>query len=268
VNAIEFAADGASMSVALFTAEVARNRGVAPAAGAPELALYESRRAGDGWTDPQLLPFSGRFKDYEGTLSPDGATMIFNSWRPLPDGRVVTNQKNNLWMVRRAGSGWSQPIYLAAINRLEHEESYAAIGPNGRVIYVREGARDEHGEDYDLHETRLTSDGVEPSTPFAPAASRDGESDPWHARDGSYVIFTRWDRARTWEEDVDLYITFDRGGRWTTPVPLSLNDPAGPDYALSIAGSPEMVYWKRRGGTHRAPWAPILADAQGRAESP
>lgn len=62
-----------------------------------------------------------------------------------------------------------------------------------------------------------------------------------------------------------LYITFDRNGQWTTPVALSLNDSAGPDYALSIAGTPETVYWKRRGGTFHAPWAPILADARARA---
>lgn len=79
------------------------------------------------------------------------------------------------------------------------------------------------------------------------------------------MIFTRWDRAKNWEQDVDLYITVSRDSRWTDPVRLSLNDPAGPDYALSIAGTPEVVYWKRRGGTFHAPWGPILADARARA---
>jgi hypothetical protein len=268
VNAIEFSPDGRSMFVALFPAQVAKVEGRLPSSGAPEVALYESLREGDRWSLPRLLPFAGIHKDYEATLSPDGATMIFNSWRPLPDGRAITNRKNNLWMTRRTASGWSAPIYLAAINRIDTEESYAAIGPGGRMVFLGEGPADAHGPDYNIYATRIAGDGVDTAVPFAPAATAAGESDPWYARDGSYVIFTRWDRAKKWEDDVDLYITFDRGGQWTPPVPLSLNDPGGPDYALSIAGSPETVYWKRRGGTFYAPWAPILAAARTRAGLP
>jgi len=39
------------------------------------------------------------------------------------NAKPKTNQKNNLWMVRRAGEGWGSPVYLGAINRLETEES-------------------------------------------------------------------------------------------------------------------------------------------------
>ncbi len=263
VNAIEFAPDGQTMFVALFPAQVATIEGRPPAPDAPEVALYESRRDGSGWSRPQLLPFAGRWKDYEASLSPDGQWMLFNSWRPMPDGR--TSEKNNLWLARRTAQGWSSPVYLSGINRPETEESYAAIAPGGLVVFLGEGPADAHGTDYNLYQTRITGDTASAPAPFAPAATTAGESDPWFARDGSYVIFTRWDRAKKWEEDVDLYITFDRGGQWTAPVPLSLNDPAGPDYALSIAGTPETVYWKRRGGTFHAPWAPILADARSRA---
>ncbi|HYE85627.1 MAG TPA: hypothetical protein VEA16_04700 [Vicinamibacterales bacterium] len=265
VNAIEFAPDGNSMIVALFVAEVAKMEGRPVPPDAPDIALYESRREDGRWSAPRLLPFAGTHKDYEGTLSPDGSTMVFNSWRPLPDGRAVTNQKNNLWMVRRESSGWSAPIYLAAINRFDTEESYAAIGPGGRMVFLSEAPADAHGPDYNLYATRIVGNRVDAAVPFGPAATAAGEGDPWYARDGSYVIFTRWDRAKKWEEDADLYITFDRNGRWTEPVRLSISDPGGPDYAVSIAGNPEVIYWKRRGGTFQAPWAPVLADARARA---
>lgn len=264
VNAIEFNADGSSMIVSLFTADVAKAQGAPVDAAAPEISLYESRRVDNAWTPPQRLPFSGRFKDYEGTLSPDGQTMVFNSWRPLPDGRSGKD-RNNLWLTRRIATGWSAPVYLSTINRLESEESYAAIGPGGRMVFLGEGATDAHGVDYNLYETRLTGDAASAPSPFPPSSSAFGESDPWYARDGSYVIFTRWDRAKKWEEDVDLYITFDLGARWSEPVPLSeINDPQGPDYAVSIAGTPERIYWKRRGGTFEAPFAPVLAAARAR----
>ena len=266
VNAIEFSPDAETMYVALETARVAKIEGRVHAADAPEIALYESRRTATGWSRPELMPFAGRYKDYEASLSPDGRWMLFNSWRPLPDGREITNAKNNLWLSHRTAQGWSAPVYLAGINRHETEESYAAIAPDGLVVFVGEGPADAHGPDWNLYQTRITGNDAAAPTPFPPAAGADGESDPWFARDGSYVIFTRWDRARDWNAAVDLYITFRRGDGWTTAMPLTeINDPNGPDYAVSIAGSPEQIYWKRRGGTRVAPWAPWLAAARARA---
>jgi hypothetical protein len=264
INAIEFTPDGQSMFVALETARVAKVEGREPAANAPEIALYESRREGNSWSRPQLLPFAGSYKDYEASLSPDGQWMLFNSWRPMPDGR--TPEKNNLWLTRRTASGWSQPVYLPGINRPDSEESYAAIGPDGTVIYLGEGPADAHGIDHDLYQTRIVGDAAAPPRPFAPAATAAGEGDPWFARDGSYVIFTRWDRAKQWEVDADLFITFKNGDRWTAPIALTeINDPEGPDYAVSISGSPEQIYWKRRGGTFVIAWPSILAAARLRA---
>jgi hypothetical protein len=258
VNAVEFTPDGEAMYAALFLAAVEKSQGRAAGEGAPEIALYESRREGSGWSEPRLLPFSGRHKDYEASLSPDGLTMIFNSWRPLPDGTAVTNRKNNLWMVRRAGDGWGQPVYLGAVNRLETEESYATQTADGRLFYVQEGAADANGPDWSIHTTRIVGDSVEPARPFEPAASAFGEGDPWVAPDGSYLIFTRWDRSRDWSQAADLYITFDGPGGWTEPAPIGqINDPSGPDYAVSIHG--DTIYWKRRGGTFSIPWRPILA---------
>ena len=144
---------------------VEKSEGRAPVDGAPEIALYESRGRGSEWSQPLLLPFSGKHKDYEASLSPDGLTMIFNSWRPLPDGTAVTNQKNNLWMVRRAGEEWGQPVYLTAINGLETEESYAAQTADGRLFYVQEGAADANGPDWSIHTTRIVGDSVDASTP-------------------------------------------------------------------------------------------------------
>ena len=264
INAVEFSPDGQVMFVALETARVAKIEGREPVAGAPEIALYESRREGDGWSRPRLLPFAGTYKDYEASLSPDGRWMVFNSWRPAPDGR--TSQKNNLWLARRTPTGWAEPVYLSAINRHESEESYAAIAPDGVMLFLGEGPTDAFGVDYNLYQTRITGETASPPSPFPPASTAAGEGDPWFARDGSYVIFTRWDRAKSWETDADLFITFKRGDRWTTPIALSeLNDPAGPDYAVSIGGAPARIYWKRRGGSFSTEWAPILKAAQARA---
>jgi hypothetical protein len=87
INAIELAPDAQTMYVALEPAVVAKIENRDPPAGAPEVALYQSRRVNGTWSRPELMPFAGRYKDYEAALSPDGTWMLFNSWPPMPDGR-------------------------------------------------------------------------------------------------------------------------------------------------------------------------------------
>ena len=266
VNAVEFMPDGKTMLVALFPSDVAKVQGLAMPAAAPEVALYESRREGNAWLPPRLLPFAGQHKDYEAAVAPDGSFVIFNSQRPLPDGTSVPTGKNNLWLARRTETGWTAPVYLRGINRLATEESYASITADGHVVYLHEGAADEHGADWNIHIGRVEGNDVVGSRPFGPASTLAGEGDPWIAPDGSYVIFTRWDRAKKWEEDADLYIAFRRDDEWSSPLPLGeLNVAGAPDYALSIAGTPATVYWKSRGQTLHAPWEPVIAAARARS---
>ena len=105
VNAVAFSPDGDRMYHSSFLARVAAHRGQTLAAGAPELGIFESRRAADGtWGEPALLPFSGRYQDYEPTISPDGAFMIFNSTRPLPGVPARAEMPNNLWLSRRTAT--------------------------------------------------------------------------------------------------------------------------------------------------------------------
>ena len=264
VNALAFAPDGGTMYVALFPADVAKATGAAPDLGAPEVALYQSERRDGEWSAPRLMPFAGVYQDYEPAVSPDGRVIIFNSQRPLPDGTPITARKNNLWLSRRTATGWSAPVFLKGVNRVDTEESYASITSDGRVVYLQEGASDANGPDYNIHLARLVGDDLIDSAPLAPAATTAGEADPWIAPDGSYVIFTRWDRSRKWEEDVDLYITFFRATQWTTPQPLTeLNVPGRADYGVTIAR--DTIYWKGRGTTLHAVWLPILQAAERRA---
>lgn len=175
-------------------------------------------------------------------FSPDGETMfvsLFYAEVAKIEGLPVTPEAPEiaLFESRRTSTGWSQPRLLPFAG--EHKDYEATLSPDGTVMV--------------FNSQRPLPDGTR-------------EGDPWMAPDSSYVIFTRWDRAKKWEEDVDLYITFDREGRWTPPVPLSeLNVVGTPEYAVSVAGSPAMVYWKARGGTRHAPWAPILDSARARA---
>jgi hypothetical protein len=258
VNGVAFDGTGDTMIFALLNREVIAHRG-RPDSTAPETALFTSRRTRDGWTEPALLPFSGSYPDYEPALATDGSLLIFNSKRPFADGRMPT--RNDLYIAERHGGSWGTPRPLAGINSFDLEESYATMDSARRVVFVRGPAR-EGTDDFDLYEFTLRADGStsEPlGLPFS--GSEFGEGDPQLARDGSFLIFTRWDYRVGWQQTCDLYLSFRTPAGWTEPVPLAeLNTPA-PDYAAALSPDGRTLYYRAGVRYLRRALAPILDSA-------
>ena len=204
INSVAFSPDDGTMLFALFHREVLAHRGLA-VDSAPEVSLFSARRTADGWTTPVLLPFAGVFQDYEATWSPDGGLVVFNSRRPYADGRIP--EVNDLWMVEHGTDGWGTPTRIAAITTFQHEESYGSLAADRTLVFLggRSGANGQ--PTYDLYESRFVDGAFTEAVRHPVSSDRWGEGDPWLARDGSYVIFTRWDEARPWRETVDLYVS-------------------------------------------------------------
>jgi hypothetical protein len=263
VNGVAFDGSDDRMIFALLNREVLAHRG-RPDSTAPETALFTSTRTPDGWSEPERLPFSGSYPDYEAALSPDGNTLLFNSKRPDPDGRTPT--RNDLFLVERRAGVWGTPRPLAAINSFELEESYATMDTARRVVFVR-GPVVEGGDDFDLYEFTLSSDGA-PGEPLGlPFSGPEfGEGDPQLARDGSFLIFTRWDHRVGWQQTCDLYISFRGTVGWTIPVPLTEINTPTPDYAAAISPDGRWLYYRAGGRYQRRLLAPVLDSARARTQ--
>ena len=264
VNGVAFDGTDSTMIFALLNREVLAHRGRADTSAAPVTALFTSRRTPNGWSDPDILPFSGSHPDYEPALSIDGRTMLFNSKHPYPDGRAPT--RNDLFLVERSNGAWGVPRPLAAINSFELEESYATIDSARRVVFVR-GPVVEGGDDFDLYEFTLGADGTTSEPLGLPFSGPEfGEGDPQLARDGSFLIFTRWDHRVGWQQTCDLYLSFRGTVGWTIPVPLSeINTPA-PDYAAAISPDGRWLYYRAGGRYQRRLLAPVLDSARARTQ--
>jgi hypothetical protein len=258
INGVQFDGSESAMIFALLNRDVLAHRG-RPDSTAAELGLFTSQRTAGGWTEPQLLPLSGSYPDYEPALAPDGSFLIFNSKRPWPDGRTPT--RNDLHIAERNAGTWGQARPLPLINSFELEESYATVDSARRIIFVR-GPVVEGGDDFDLYEFTLRPDGStsEPSgLPFS--GPEFGEGDPQLARDGSFVIFTRWDHRVGWQQTCDLYLSFRTPAGWTEPVALlELNTPA-PDYAAALSPDGQWLYYRAGSRYLRRALRPVLDSA-------
>jgi hypothetical protein len=71
-----------------------------------------SHRAGGQWQTPEIASFSGRYRDTDPFVSPDGTQLYFASSRPVP-GMVKAGA--SLWVTDRTPNGeWSEPRPLPA----------------------------------------------------------------------------------------------------------------------------------------------------------
>ncbi len=88
----------------------------------PDDVIMTSRFEHGRWSAPVVAPFSGRWRDLEAAMAPDGSYLVFASNRPATEGgtAVAGNYSGairparggNLWRVDRKGSGWSTPVRL------------------------------------------------------------------------------------------------------------------------------------------------------------
>ncbi len=207
----------------------------------PRLAIFQSIWMGHQWGYPELLPFSGTFKDYEPTISPDGKYLFFNSNRPQQGSKPEV--KNNMWYVERKGNNWSEPQNLPRINTPGQEESYPTMTMDGQLIIMKEDMTDA-GVRYDLYETVFN--GASTKSGVKVLADDQGScfGDPAISPDGSYMLFTMFD-CRDWESTCDLVISTWENGGWSAPEIISELNSKGPDFSPFIDPTGEWVYYRR-----------------------
>jgi len=184
--------------------------------------IVESTRAGDGWSaPPRVAPFSGRYRDIDPALSPDGRMLVFASNRPRGSGGE-TRKDFDLWAVDRARDGrWGEPRHLGDTINSDGSETNSSIAADGTLYFAASGRAGGAGK-RDLYRARRASSGYSaPELLPAPISTADDDSNHFIAPDQSYLLFLS-SRPGGHSEN-DLYIVFRDGEGWSAPRNL------GPD---------------------------------------
>lgn len=173
--------------------------------GTINTTICSSKKVNGKWARPKVLPFSGRWNDWDPFLAPDGKRMFFVSNRPLPAGTPQSQaaKKSHLWYADHLqGDGWSAPHPLDAPFNFDDANNYAPTVSRAGTLFFYSPQRDKNkttsyyakwlGSCYD-NLKELTLNGT------------DEASDPFIAPDESYIIFVSGN---------DLYISLRQGDGW------------------------------------------------------
>ena len=84
-------------------------------------SIYETREQNGVWSKPELIVSSA----HEACISPDGNTLYFGWFHPLPPGATKTlGEDYGIWAKDRVGGGWGDPRYVG-------QGMYLSLTPDG-----------------------------------------------------------------------------------------------------------------------------------------
>ena len=186
--------------------------------------ILESHFKNGKWSEPQVASFSGVWRDSEPHVSPDGSKLFFVSNRPASGDKPLvmsfdgqTHDGANIWYVEKKSNGWGEPIHIAgAIN--EFPSVYNPSIARSGTLYFSGVLPDEPtknqiyrsvpvGEVYGKPERVSFSD------------TKWHHIDPTIDPDEQFMIFGS-NRPGTMGNSFDLFICFQKNGKWDEPVNL------------------------------------------------
>jgi len=174
--------------------------------------MYLSRFEKAQWSTPEVLPFSGEYRDSDPVISQDGKTLYFVSDRPAKGLEV---NRFHAWAVERNGKRWKNLHALQGPVNAKGNTEFISFAANGNLYFTS----DRNGTSFDVYCSRL-SNGKYQEAENLGAAINDGRYtiEAFVAPDESYILLGSF--AQDSLGNSDLYISYNKNGAWSKPVNL------------------------------------------------
>ncbi|HZS61205.1 MAG TPA: hypothetical protein VFA43_18150 [Gemmatimonadaceae bacterium] len=204
-------------------------------------AILRSHRTAKGWSQPDVAPFSGRWRDHDPILTPDGQRMYFLSDRPIDGVRPTTY---HIWVMHRSANGWSEPQVLGA--PFNHFEFLWFISETrDGVVYFNVQPTDGPARIYVTRRTETGYSSPELLPPEVNIPNWDAR-EPYIAPDDSFMVFDAGPANDV--EAYDLYVSDHRDGRWTPARKLTVLSTPTRDYSPRITADGRWLYYTSEHG--------------------
>ena len=188
--------------------------------------ILMSHRRGDGWSAPEVAPFSGQWHDSEPAFSPDGKRVFFVSNRPPHEGDAPITAEmggqrftgTNLWYVeRKAGGGWGEPVHVAGAHNEGAMIYNPSVAANGDIYFSAHRA--DSGKFYQVYVIRPAGQGYTAPERVDLGDIEHNRMDPCIDPKGRFLLYAGNEGDSL--GSADIYIAFRQAdGHWGKPVHL------------------------------------------------
>jgi len=194
-------------------------------------SIMVSRLVGQ-WTNPEVAPFSGTFRDVDPFIPPDGKRLYFSSNRPRAG---LSKTSFSTWYVERTKSGWGAPIDPGPPLNSDSSDIFVSVSRAGELYFSS-------NRDGPVAIYVSSSSGGQWSVPARVdlGLSGAGAGNPMISPDGKVLLVT----MRQPGSDVDIMFSCRTASGWSTPRPLPAPvNSARADFAPAIDASGGMLYF-------------------------
>lgn len=174
------------------------------------LTIFFSHWDGKSWTEPEVAPFSGMFRDTDPAVSPDGKSVIFASMR---DGEGKGSKIYSLFRASIGPDGSPNVRRLADTINNGSTVLCPSIARDGTLYFIRST-----GKTLRIFRSELRDGDYSEVTPVDLPGDSDTvfDSDPTIAPDQSFIVLSS-NRPDSLGSN-DLYLSFRRGNQWCKPI--------------------------------------------------
>lgn len=210
--------------------------------------LYESHLRDGHWSTPEVLPFSGQYRDTDPVLCPDGKTLLFASDRP-----VQGEDKHHfyIWSATKTEAGWTAPELMKGPVNDGFNQVFASMAANGN-LYFASSRKTGH---YDIFRSRLINGVYQEAEDLGPDFNGPviDSFEAFIAPDESILLIGSFGREDSLGSS-DIYISYNRNGVWSKPrnVGPAVNTPAR-DYSPRISGDGKWLLFTSEKLDHALP---------------
>jgi len=176
--------------------------------------IVQATKKGDSWKTQVLLTPSGKYKDLEPFLAPDGLKLYFASNRPL-DNTAEAKKDFDIWYLERKSISeyWSEPKNIGAVINSEFNEFYPSVSTNGNLYFTSDRTGG-NGKD-DIYKSEWNLSSYKTPVSLSDSINTDGyEFNAFISPKEDFLIFSGYNR----EDGVgsgDLYISTKlKNGDW------------------------------------------------------
>ncbi len=205
-------------------------------------SIMETRYENGRWTAPEPASVEGDFREIDPFVTLDGLAMYYSSDRPINPGDTVTGNID-MWMVKKEGNGWGEPIHLGPEVNSEHAEWFPTLSANGNLYFSTGPGRSSNIVYSEFKDGKYQA----PIDLGDSVNSERRDYDPFIAPDESYVM---WSSNRPGGlGSIDIYISFRKGdGTWGKAKNMGelVNSSAG-EFAPRVSPDGKYLFFNRRG---------------------
>ncbi|MEZ4837733.1 hypothetical protein [Flavobacterium sp.] len=205
-------------------------------------AIAIIKKVKDQWSKPELVSFTGKYKDLEPFLSSDGLKLYFASNRPLRENGKIKDF--DIWYVERKNnqSEWSAPINIGNPINTSADEFYPTVASNKNLYYTSDSDKS-MGKD-DIFMSVWNGKNYEnPIRLDENINSKGYEFNAYISPDETFLIYTIYGSPDGLGSG-DLYISFkDENGNWKKSFNLKEFNSDSMDYCPFYDASTQTLFF-------------------------